>query len=125
MYDTGKVALGLVIFIGIVTFPVWQSISNHDTAAPVLEVPAGNKTCIIGNANVSADHVSFLEKWETSAVRDGITTYTAPDNQVYDISLSTCFSCHSKTKFCDSCHNYTAVQPTCWTCHSAPVEASK
>ena len=34
-------------------------------------------------------------------------------------SLSnTCMACHSnKTQFCDQCHNYLAVTPTCWGCH--------
>jgi hypothetical protein len=31
----------------------------------------------------------------------------------------TCFSCHDdKSNFCDSCHDYTAVDPYCWDCHA-------
>ena len=37
-----------------------------------------------------------------------------------------CMECHSnKEKFCDSCHDYAAVQPTCWECHITPTEAAK
>ncbi|MEW5722576.1 MAG: hypothetical protein AB1896_05690 [Thermodesulfobacteriota bacterium] len=36
---------------------------------------------------------------------------------------NTCMACHtSKKDFCDQCHNYSAVIPTCWNCHVEPEE---
>jgi len=36
---------------------------------------------------------------------------------------NTCMECHSnKSKFCDQCHTYAAVNPFCWECHIQPEE---
>jgi hypothetical protein len=51
--------------------------------------------------------------------------YTAtrgPDHHQYDMSLqNTCMKCHqNKAAFCDRCHNYVGVNPSCWGCHVEP-----
>ena len=34
-----------------------------------------------------------------------------------------CVKCHSnKERFCDRCHDYAGVKPTCWNCHIVPGE---
>ncbi len=42
----------------------------------------------------------------------------------YQKSLTgTCMKCHAnKADFCDTCHNYLGVSPTCWDCHNFPKE---
>jgi hypothetical protein len=55
-------------------------------------------------------------------VRQGQRTYVATDGKEYMVSLTnTCMDCHrDKAKFCDRCHDYVQVSPTCWNCHNTP-----
>jgi hypothetical protein len=50
---------------------------------------------------------------------------TLTDGRQFNMSLSnTCLGCHEagKKEFCDKCHGYLAVQPSCWDCHFDPTE---
>jgi hypothetical protein len=68
--------------------------------------------------------MSLLDRWRQQTVRDDEWYYTGSDGKVYYKSLQvTCMDCHSnKSKFCDQCHNYLAVDPYCWDCHIEPKE---
>ncbi len=71
-----------------------------------------------------ANHMRLLNDWRDLVVREGERTYTAADGKVYEISLTgTCLKCHSnKETFCDRCHDYAGVTPSCWNCHIIPEE---
>jgi hypothetical protein len=56
-----------------------------------------------------------------------VRTYTDRDRRVVTMSLTgTCIkACHAdKTVFCDRCHAYAGVTPTCWNCHVVPPPGS-
>ncbi len=135
MYDKGKIITGLVIFIAIVSFPFWGSISGPvEKPQPVIKVSG---QCIESADYMRANHMQLLDEWRNSVVRDGDRVYVSKTyGTKHDKSLSStgsslvssgekqsCMSCHSnKKEFCDTCHTYASVTPYCWTCHIAPEE---
>lgn len=128
MYDTGKIVGGVVIFVVLMTSPLWY---NALTAAPA-EVPTldqppnGSKECVEPRDYMRAYHMDLLNEWRDDVVRDGKRDYASTANgRTFDMSLTrTCLDCHSnKVEFCDRCHTYMAVDPYCWDCHVEPKEA--
>jgi hypothetical protein len=122
MYDTGKIILGLVIFIVLVTFPIWFTHAlGEPEKKPVLEKATGK--CVESKEYMNAWHMDLLNQWRDSVCRDGKRIYTSREYKTkHEMSLTrTCMKCHSKKeKFCDECHNYVSVVPYCWDCHVEP-----
>jgi hypothetical protein len=127
MYDAGKIVPGILIFLGLVTFPIWYS-KGKALPPPQLKLDTPTiqqlkeKRCVESGPYMTANHMQMLELWRNSVVRDGEGLYVASDGKRYAMSLSkTCMNCHSnKEQFCDRCHNYEGVSPNCWSCHIAP-----
>jgi len=127
MYDTGKIIVGLVIFVILVTSPLWfNALSAKPVGSPELVMPTNGSTqCVEDTAYMREAHMDLLNDWRDQVVREGIRTHVSTlDGQSYDMSLSrTCMDCHSnKADFCDRCHTYMAVSPYCWDCHVEPQE---
>lgn len=125
MYDAGKVIIGLIIFLALITFPVWYNIaSGKATYVPELEKPSKGERCVADTEYMRASHMDLLNQWRDDVVRAGKRIYTDDHGTKYNMSLShTCLDCHSNKKnFCDRCHNYMAVDPYCWDCHIIPEE---
>jgi len=130
MYDGSKIIIGLIIFVGIVTFPFVYDLGKASVPPPEpkLDTPEiqkmAVKKCIESKSFMRAEHMVMLNDWRDFVVRDGDRLFTGSDGQQYTMSLqNTCMKCHSnKSKFCDECHNYMAVTPYCWDCHIAPKE---
>jgi hypothetical protein len=134
MYNADKIIPGLIIFLGLVTFPFWF---NMGKAAPPPEIKIDTpfiqklavKQCVLPKAEMRTAHMQMLNDWRTDVVRNGLRIYVAPDGKEYNMSLQNeCMKCHSnKSQFCDQCHSYAGLQvgsvPYCWTCHVAPKEA--
>ncbi|WP_258359286.1 sulfate reduction electron transfer complex DsrMKJOP subunit DsrJ [Moorella sulfitireducens (nom. illeg.)] len=130
MNDFRYIITGLVLFIVLVTFPLWTRAGKAAPApVPSLETQAiqqlEEKQCVEGTEYMRANHMSLLEEWRNQVVREGKRTYVAGNGKEYEMSLQkTCLQCHSnKSQFCDQCHNYLGVQPDCWTCHIEPKES--
>ena len=125
MYDAGKIILGLVIFVILLTSPIWYSAaSGRISYVPEPKIVTEEKQCVEPAQYMRENHMHLLDEWRQTAVREGEHTYVASDGKEYEISLSdTCMKCHSnKEEFCDQCHDYTGVKPSCWDCHNAPEE---
>jgi len=125
MYDAGKVIIGLIVFLVLITFPIWYNVaSGKATYVPELAPAAKGTACVADTEYMRANHMDLLNQWRDDVVRNGIRVYTAPDGQKYNKSLTlTCLDCHNnKTEFCDKCHLYMAVDPYCWDCHVIPEE---
>jgi len=125
MYDTGKIIGGLIIFLLLITFPVWyNAIGGKADMMPKPKIVTDAKQCVDDAAFMKTDHMNVLDQWRDLVVRDGLRFINAPDGKRYEMSLSnTCMSCHSnKSEFCDRCHNYLKVDPYCWDCHIEPKE---
>lgn len=126
MYGGGRVILGLVIFVGLMTFPMWYNIGGA-RQLPNPEKPKGYKECVETTQYMRTSHMVLLNDWRDDVVRESgaRTGETATFGHEYKRSLQNgCMMCHSdKKKFCDECHNYTAVKPYCWDCHFVREEA--
>jgi len=125
MYDGKKIIGGLLIFLVLVSYPVWYGIASGEaTSAPELTITGDAESCVEATAYMRSSHMDLLFDWRESVVRDGIRVYVASDGNEYDMSLTgTCMSCHtSKASFCDQCHNYMGQKPACWDCHVPPEE---
>jgi hypothetical protein len=99
-------------------------------AAPEPELSAkakDAKKCVLDKYDMRANHMSLLDEWRDSVVRDADRLYTSANGHTFNMSLSTgensCLGCHEdKEKFCDTCHTYASVTPYCWECHTNPKE---
>ncbi len=129
MNDSVKVIVGIIIFLLLVTSPLWYNLAiGSSPARPELELPPnGSEQCVADADWMRAYHMDLLNDWRDQVVRDGERKFTIEaTGQQVDKSLTlACLDCHSnKAQFCDACHNYMAVSPYCWDCHVVPKEAS-
>lgn len=123
--DMGRIVFGLVIFLALVSFPIWFSATQGRTDyRPELEYPVGETSCVESKEYMRSDHMDLLNEWRNSVVREGVRSYTSTEahHTEYDMSLqNTCMKCHAnKANFCDRCHDYVGVSPKCWECHVEP-----
>ncbi len=130
MRDRLLIAIGLFLFVALVTYPMWHAAYAKTTsAAPQLKMPAQQKTCVAPRDYMRASHMKLLSDWREGAVRDRRLTYVSPDGKKYRVNLSaTCLGeCHTdKKEFCDRCHTYAAVSgPYCWDCHVDPSSVAR
>ncbi|MFH1699102.1 MAG: sulfate reduction electron transfer complex DsrMKJOP subunit DsrJ [Candidatus Zixiibacteriota bacterium] len=128
MYDSGKVFIGLVIFLVLITFPMWYNFAEGDADyVPELEKPVKGNACVEDTEYMRSFHMDLLNQWREAVVRDGQRVYTAKDGQKYNMSLThTCLDCHASQKnFCEKCHTYLKVDPYCWDCHTVPEEVGQ
>lgn len=132
IYDRNKIVAGVVIFLALITLPLWKNLGKTVPAPdPKLDTPViqklaqADRKCVLPTAEMRSTHMRMLVDWRDNVVRSheaGVTDgreFVAPDGKKYLASLTnTCMECHSnKDKFCDQCHNYVAVTPNCWGCH--------
>ncbi|MFC1970992.1 sulfate reduction electron transfer complex DsrMKJOP subunit DsrJ [Chloroflexota bacterium] len=123
MYDASKIIPGLVIFVILLTSPIWYSAaSGRISYVSEPEIVTEEKQCVESAQYMRENHMDMLDEWRQLVVREGEHTYIPGDGKEYEISLTdTCMTCHSnKEEFCDRCHDYTGVEPDCWDCHNAP-----
>lgn len=126
MYDAGKIIGGLVIFLALISSPIWYNMaSGKANVVPDLKYVTSEKQCVMPTEYMKTRHMDLLNSWRTDVVRNGLRVFTSPEGRKFNMSLTnTCMGCHSnKADFCDQCHNYSAVgQPNCWDCHNVPGE---
>jgi len=128
MYDGKKIIPGLILFLGLVTYPLWHNAASGKTGyVPKPKIAADKKECVEPKNYIRINHKNLLDDWKESVVRKGATTYLASNKKTYTMSLNrTCMNCHTdKTEFCDQCHNYMGVTNKCWDCHMYPKEIKK
>jgi hypothetical protein len=123
MYDLGKIIPGLIIFVALVTFPIWYG-GGDAGPLPKPEMPTNSKQCVEATDVMRSSHMVLLNDWRDNIVREGGARNVTVGGVEYKRSLQNgCMKCHtSKKKFCDTCHEYAAVKPYCWDCHIAPQE---
>jgi hypothetical protein len=129
MYNKGTIIPGLIIFILLITFPVWfNAFSTAASTLPKVELPpGGEKVCVAPVAEMRASHMVMLNEWRDDVLRNGNRVAVTAGGKEYRKGLQTaCMACHTnKEKFCDSCHAYASVNPFCWDCHLTPSYVAK
>lgn len=130
MYDRGKIITGIVIAVILLLFPFWHQIlygGGKAEKGPELELSAKAQEageCIEEKTTMRTQHMKILDEWRNEAAREGSRSYRSSSGKIFEKSLqNTCMSCHSnKSKFCDRCHDFAGVTPSCWECHIVPKE---
>lgn len=124
MYNSRTIVLGIIVLLVLVSIPFWyNALSQPERPEVSLDTPEINalevKKCIEDTEYMRAHHMTLLDDWRTSVVREGDRIYVATDGQEYPKCIQqTCLHCHSnKEEFCDACHTFAAVEPNCWDCH--------
>ena len=122
MRSRTTILAGLAICLGLLTWPAWRTLAAPPPAPPDLAKPANATECVAPTDYMRASHMVLLRDWREKVVRTGARTYRTAAGRDVPMSLTgTCLrACHTdKTKFCDRCHDYAHVTPTCWNCHVA------
>lgn len=129
LYDGTKIIIGLLLFLAIITYPVWYNAATgkaeyRPEIVVATENEPGRDDCVREASFMRTDHMNLLNQWRDEVVREGGRYIAAADDREYEMSLSnTCMDCHSnKADFCDQCHNFMAVDPYCWNCHVEPSQ---
>lgn len=121
MNDKKWIILGLIIFVGLFSFPFWFNVGKAAPAPELVltEKAKAAKECVLPKEFMTTEHMQLLDVWRLKVVRSGETEFVNTAGKTFDMSLSnTCLDCHSnKAEFCDRCHNYASVKPYCFDCH--------
>ena len=126
MYDAVKIIGGVIIFLLLLTSPIWYNLaSGKADYLPDPEISTEETECVMPVEYMRAEHMDLLNLWRNEVVRENNRIHTAHNGREFNKSLtSTCLSCHpNKSEFCDKCHLFSAVdEPDCWNCHLIPEE---
>ena len=122
MYDSSKVITGIIIFLLLITTPIWYNMASGKASyVPEIQIDTSQTQCVVSKEYMRANHMDLLDDWRMEVVRGESRVYKASDEKKYEKSLTnTCMNCHTdRTEFCVKCHDYAAVkQPKCWDCHN-------
>ncbi|HIJ89485.1 MAG: sulfate reduction electron transfer complex DsrMKJOP subunit DsrJ [Desulfobulbaceae bacterium] len=125
MYGKGRIIPALILFLGLVTSPMWYK-SGDAGKMPKPEKPKDYTECVAPTQYMRTSHMVLLNEWRDDILREGGPRIgkTANGTEYVRSLQNGCMKCHSdKKKFCDDCHNYASVKPYCWDCHLQPKEA--
>ena len=128
MSDRGVIVAGLALFVALASLPVWYNRSAGTTPkAPEIKLPTEGKDPFGSREFMRSSHMNLLVNWRDEVVRKQERTVVGSDGKTYTKSLTgTCLGCHaSKADFCDRCHGYAGITPTCWDCHIDPKQARR
>ena len=84
MYDSGKIFLGLIIFIGLFTYPTWYVFTSGETAMkPDLVLPEreDQQECVYSAEYMRASHMDLLNDWRDKVVREGNNNSKSNENK--------------------------------------------
>jgi hypothetical protein len=73
MHDTGKIVGGVIIFVVLMTSPLWyNALTAAPAEAPTLDQPPnGSKECVEPKEYMRANHMDLLNEWRDEVVRNG------------------------------------------------------
>jgi hypothetical protein len=128
MRDRSLILAGLLLFLGLITFPIWYNLASGTSSnEPALKLPADEKQCVASKETMRDTHMEILMTWRDEVVRQDKRTMRTADGRTFEMSLTrTCLKCHdNKEEFCDKCHLYAGVTPYCWDCHIDPKLARR
>ncbi len=127
MYDGSKVIPGIIIFVLLMTCPIWYNLASGESDNKAEPQKASHEKCIKDTDYMRAWHMDLLNTWRDEVVRGGDRFTKGIDGKTYEKSLTkTCMKCHTdQKKFCNECHDYAGVSDMiyCWECHVLPEES--
>ena len=88
MYDGGKIVAGLIVFLAVVTSPIWYNVvTGKAEYKPEPKIVTQEKECVAPKAWMTAMHMTLLNDWRDSVVREGNRMYVAANGKAYNMSL--------------------------------------
>ena len=125
MYDSLKVITGIIIFLLLMTSPLWYNIvTGKASYVPQPQIDTVETQCVESKTFMRENHMDLLNTWRDEVVRGSSRIYKSTNGKEYEKSLTnTCMSCHKdRTEFCSKCHDYAGVKkPKCWNCHNESI----
>ena len=82
----GKIAIGIIIFVVLVTSPYWYNMGKA-SVPPKLVVGTTEKACVEPTPYMKSSHMQLLNDWRDQAVREGKREYVSSTGKKFDISL--------------------------------------
>lgn len=125
MYKGGKIIASLIIFVGLFTVPFFYNLGKANAGPEIDAQQLADFKNIEPSVNMIANHPQLFNQWRDELVRNGKTVYINSEGKAIDINIEKLEGADPSSQFCVSCHNYTAVDPTCWDCHIGPEGATK
>jgi hypothetical protein len=105
-----------------VLLAVLSTVALSDAMVTKGSKAAGLDACVVSTTDMRRNHMDYLKHERIDVVRKGVR-----DNKY---SIADCVDCHSakddhgtsvpvnaEGQFCESCHDYTAVNIACFQCH--------
>jgi hypothetical protein len=116
----------LLVLLAVLIMPAMQVGAEGNHVSKTSKA-AGMDSCVAATDVMRRNHMDFLKHERDETVREGIRGTR--------FSLSDCVDCHASTdekgksipvnedgEFCDSCHEYVAVELPCFQCHRTTPE---
>jgi hypothetical protein len=116
-----KRIVATIVGVALLSFSA-ASMSGDSTAVVEGSKAASTESCVAPTDDMRRNHMEYLKHERDETVREGV--------RGGKFSIAECVSCHAgkdesgkyvpvnaEHQFCDSCHNYAAVKPTCFQCH--------
>ena len=100
MYDGGKIITGLIIFLVLLLFPLWNQLLFPGMAAKVPEPELTERAkkaeqCVEPKDFMKTQHMKLLDQWRDEVVRSADRYYHSSSGKTYYKSLQvTCLECH-------------------------------
>jgi len=90
MYDKGKIAAGILIFLALVTFPFWYGKGRTATPPSIsLDTPEirklAVKECIEPTPYMRANHMELVKSWREAVVREENRVYVNREGKKYSM----------------------------------------
>ena len=70
MYDAKYIIPGLIVFVALMTFPIWKNMGNAGPV-PKPEKPVGVTKCIDSAKYMRTSHMKVLDDWRDESLREG------------------------------------------------------
>lgn len=126
-----KVAAALALFVGLGTAAFGGQAPSVGKGIEGSAKADSLKSCVRPTDWMRRNHMELIEHQRDLTVHEGI--------RIQKDSLANCIDCHSrkddkgqpvpvdaKGEFCQSCHGFAAVAPSCFQCHSTvPSETAQ
>ena len=71
MYDGKYIIPGLIVFVALMTFPIWKNMGNAGPV-PKPEKPKGVTKCVESVQFMRTSHMKVLNDWRDEVLRDAV-----------------------------------------------------
>ena len=77
MHDRPIIVAGLIVFIGLFTFPIWHARAKSTLPiAPDIKLPLQEKQCVAPAGYMRDSHMQLLADWREEVVRTNQRQFT-------------------------------------------------